>query len=324
MYKTAIIGCGKIGTFFDAPDSKKVLTHANAYHKHPQTELKGVMDIHYETARTAGERWECHAYGEAWELLENDCPDIISICTPDEYHYNYLNLVADYNPKAVIVEKPLTKEIGQSEEIVSIYTKKDIPLFVNYSRRYDKTLQAVRESIDNDEFGQILHASAKYTKGILHNGSHAVDIARYLFGPVLSVKPLSAIYDYYDADPTLNAFLTLEKCPNFFLMAGDERCYSIFEFDMVGEKRRVGFDQFGLKYTEYEIRNDPVFNGYKDLERRPSFDTGLGMAMFNLVANVIDCIEGREDIICSGTDALRTQIVCDELLTGYLQGVKNA
>jgi predicted dehydrogenase len=324
MYRAVIIGCGRIGTFFDTPESENVLTHANACLKHPEVELCGVMDIDPGISGKAGERWSCHSFHDVERMLEQEKPDIVTIAAPDEYHYEYLNIVLEYNPKAVVAEKPLTKDRSTSEEIVANYASAGIPLFVNYPRRYDRTVQRLKERIECGKFGQILHATAKYTKGTLHNGSHAVDIARYLFGSVLSVKPLSAVYDYHGTDPTLNAFLSLERCPNFFLVAGDERCYSIFELDIVGEKRRVSYDQFGLRYREHEIRNDPVFDGYKDLEMGASMDSGLGMSMVNLVDNVVNHLEGSEGIICSGADALQSQIVCEKLLAGYTQGVLHA
>lgn len=323
-YKAVVIGCGRIGALFDTPEAEAVLTHAHAFSRHPMSILKGVMDINPESARIAGERWHCNSYSDLDELLTKEKPEIISICVPDEYHSQYLDSLAAYKPQAVIAEKPLTTDINRSREIVSKYREKGIPLFVNYPRRFDKTVQEIRKDISCGIFGQILQARIIYTKGLLHNGSHAIDIANYLFGPMLSSKPLSAVLDYSEEDPTISAFLSYEKCPDLFLTSGDERAYSIFEVDIVGEKKRVLFEQFGFKYTGYMVRNDPVFEGYKDIERGPTKNTGIGTAMLNLIENVIRHLEKKEDIICSGADALQSQIICDNLLKEYLKDIQNA
>ncbi|HDY87001.1 MAG TPA: Gfo/Idh/MocA family oxidoreductase, partial [bacterium] len=266
----------------------------------------------------------CNCYDNVKALFDKEQPEIISVCVPDEHHCDYLKDIIRFRPKAVIAEKPLTKDLATSRQIVTKYTNAGIPLFVNYSRRYDEPVQKTKRMIEDGEFGEILHASFRYTKGILHNGSHAIDLANYLFGNVLSAKTLSAVYDHSDSDPTLNAYLSYEKCRHLFLIACDERSYSIFELDILSDKKRIFFDQFGLKYTEYMLRNNLACPGYKELAKGRTQDTGLGSARLNLVENVINHLEKGEEIICSGEDALYAQKICDDLLRSYHKDIKNA
>ena len=274
IYTAAIIGCGRIGSDFDDIESDSVFTHSKAYTLHPRVTLAGLMDIDVNKARMAARKWKCKAFHNIDDLLCGLQPDIISICVPDEFHYEYLKICLDYVPKAVIVEKPLTVDVNYSEEIVNNYIEKDIPLFVNYSRRYDPIVQIFRRKIENQELGKLYHATIKYTKGMLHNGSHAIDMANFLFGEYLSGTPISAIMDYREEDPTLSAMLHYTRCSPVYLQACDERAYSIFEIDIIGEKGRIICDQSGFRYKEYAIREDPNYKGYRELFEKEPFNTG--------------------------------------------------
>jgi len=321
-YKTAVLGCGRIGTDFDRPGSPHVLTHAHAYSRHRNTRLVGVMDANPERAREAASRWSCGAFQDARTLLERHSPDIVSICLPDEYHDEYLRLCMAYSPRAVVAEKPLTVSVGTSRKIVEAYREAGISLFVNYSRRFDPVTQQVRENIRAGHFGKVIHASMKYTKGILHNGTHTLDISRFLFGEYLSGAPVHAVTDYKEEDPTLSAVLHYEKCPLLFLAGCDERAYSLFEIDIVAERCRVLFDRFGFRYREFSIRDDPVFAGYHDLAEGRPRRTGLDGALLKLVQNVVDNLDRGEAILCSGEDALRAQEICQSLLDRYRRGIR--
>jgi len=313
-YKAVIVGCGRIGVAFNSPNADSVLTHANAFSTHPKVQLAGVMDIDGNAAKTAATKWGCPSYTDFQQMLVKQKPDIISICVPDAFHFEYLVKCLTYRPKAVICEKPLTLELSQSEEIVEKYRLSDVPLFANYTRRYDTTVQALREHIKRGGFGNIFNTTIKYTKGLLHNGSHAIDVANFLFGECLAVKRLGKVVDFIEDDPTLSAVLNYSLCPEVFLIACDERAYSIFEIDIAGERGRVVFEQFGLRCKEYEVRRDPVFEGYKDMVAVREYDTGLNIGLLKLVENVVNNLENGEHIICSGEDALLTQQICNDLL----------
>jgi predicted dehydrogenase len=317
VYTAAIIGCGRIGTDFDNIESSNVFTHAKAYKLHSSVILGGVMDIDVDKARIASKKWECKAFSNIDELFCDLQPDIISICVPDEFHYEYLKICLEHHPKAVIVEKPLTVDYNSSEEIVNSYIEKNVPLFVNYSRRYDQTVQAFRERIVNQEFGKLYHATIKYTKGIMHNGSHAIDMANFLFGEYLSGKPINAIVDYREEDPTLSAILHYERCSLVFLLACDERAYSIFEVDVIGEDGRVIFDQSGFRYKEYAIRQDSSYSGYRELFKKELSNTTLKKALSNLVDNVVGHLERDVPILCSGKDGLVAQMISQNLIQSY-------
>lgn len=95
------------------------------------------------------------------------------------FHAKVLEEVAKFKPKMVIAEKPLTATYEEAKMVFDLY-KNRIPLTVNYSRRFLKEFQDLKSEIQS--FGKFLKGTGYYGKGILHNGSHMIDILRFRSG----------------------------------------------------------------------------------------------------------------------------------------------
>src|SRR3989339_2147333 len=136
-FKALIIGAGRIASGFDDPKSKQILTHAHAYKKHPQIEFIGFYDIDFKKAKLAAKKWSVGSYSDFKKAINENMPDIISICTPDRNHFEQFKMISQLKnkPKIVICEKPLTVGLYNTKKIVQLYNKKKIPVLVNHSRR---------------------------------------------------------------------------------------------------------------------------------------------------------------------------------------------
>ena len=115
--------------------------------------------------------------------------------------------------------------------IVRTYPEAGIPLLVNYSRRFVPAWQRLSGS-------EAMSATIRYAKGIRHNGTHALDLCRMLFGEC-TPQPLARKFDFWPDDPSVSAFLRFERCPEVWLQALDERCFTLFEVDIVSPERVV-------------------------------------------------------------------------------------
>lgn len=312
-YKCAIIGAGRIGAGFDNPKSRHVLTHAHAYFSNPKTELVGFFDTDRGRARRAAKLWSSQEFESIDELFKVARPNLISICVPDKYHFSVLKEVAKYRPRLIICEKPVTIDIKNTEAIVKLYQQINIPVLVNYSRRFDLTVQNLRQEIIKNKYGKVLCASVIYNKGILHNGSHAIDLARYFFGEVESARFLHKLNDFILSDATVSAFIKLKKCSQFYLLASDARCYSIFEFDIICEKARFRFVDSGFNMTKQSVIDSTLYKGYKILSKPSLKKTGLNNSLMEMVNNAIGHLEFGTSLLCNIEDALKTQIVCSGL-----------
>ncbi len=318
VYKVAVIGCGRIGVLFDEPGHPTILSHAHALITSPDCELIAAMDVERDRAETAAKRWNTKAYTSLEEVFNEARPDVYCICVPNQYHYDSLKQVSIYQPKAVVAEKPLTTDLQTTQEIVDTYRQKNIPLFVNYTRCYDPKMIEIRDRIRKGTHGRLIHAVVKYSKGIMHNGSHMIAAANFLFGRYHSGKPVSAIIDHREDDPTLSAVMRYEFCDPVFLTGCDERCYSVFEIDMLFEKGRMVFEDLGFRFRRYAVREDPLYPGDQDLVLEEHNETGMMHSLPLLWQQVVDTIQNQTPIHSGGELALETQRVCTDLLDQYV------
>lgn len=315
IYRAAIIGAGRIAAGFDTPQHKDILTHAHAFVVHPCTSLVGLFDIDKSKATKVAKKWSTKSFKTVEDMLKKTEPEIVSVCTPDNTHYAVLKSLVKYRPKLVICEKPLTTKLDDTEKIINQFESLKIPLLVNYSRRFDRTLQKFRKEIGSNKYGKVIATVGYYSKGILHNGSHLIDLSRWFFGDVMWSQVLSSLVDYRKDDPTVSAVMSFERCSNFYLVGGDERKYGIFELDILFEKARFRIKDFGFSITTQKISKDKLYPEFKVLDQEKFTPTLLGNAMFELVSNVVYYLDRKTThLVCDGQDALKVQRICHNLL----------
>lgn len=319
--KAAIIGCGRVaGGYDERTGSNHVLTHAKAYRMHPQTRLSAATDPR-ESARTSfGRRWEIEdLFADPREMLETIKPDIVSICTPDDTHAEILDLCRQYPLKAVWCEKPLATDVAAAESVVSNYETRGIPLAVNYHRRWDGQWIRVRNGLLEGRFGRVQNAVLRFTKGIRHNGSHGIDLLIDLLGPVHSASVLGGRVDFSPDDPTLDVRMEFETGAVAYVLGSDERLFSIWELDLLAEKGRVRFSEFGHKVELFCAREDPVFKGYRTLGEGRAESSDLDTIMLRVLHGIIGAVMNGGRLPSDGRSALETLRVCNELIAQWAE-----
>lgn len=311
IYTVALIGAGRIGCGFDSPESENVLTHAHAFSKNSKTNLVAIVDSDPTKGKKGAERWSTTFYADVEDMYAKERPDIIVIATPDDTHMEMLERVTMLGPQLIICEKPIVadpKNFLRAEALIGKVTT-----LVNFRRRFDRRVVELRDELLAGKHGSVLSAVGIYSKGAVHTGSHMLDFAQILFGRIESIRPLARISDW-EGEPTVSAAVTLERCPQLYLVAGDERAYSIFELDILTEKKRFRFLDEGFTLAVHEVIDDPVYEGYRILGERVVEKTGLNQAMENLASHAVNVLEGREEPRATLADALITERACFSLL----------
>ncbi len=315
-YRAVIVGAGRIGANFDTPDSANILTHAHAYRAHLSTELVGFFDVDRKMAQAAARKWNVAAFANLTEMLATVKPDIVSVCSPTATHFSVLNEIAEagFKPRLVIVEKPVAETSAQIKKIKNKFSKLNIPLSVNYSRRFDAVARQVWSDIKNKKYGNVISAVGLYNKGLIHAGSHLLDLAGLFFGRVSSGKTLHKIYDHSKSDPSVSAWLKFTHCPNFFLIAGDSRAYEIFEMEILLEKARLKFFNAGQELS-VELRvKDKLCPEFTVLGKPVIKKTELARCAYGLIQNAVDFLDKKAELYCALDDALKAQAICEKLI----------
>lgn len=326
-YKAALIGCGKIGSL-SADDSliKGVYTHAGAYAACPDTTLVAVCDNDEKKVIKCSERWEVNAaYTNIISLLEEQKPQIVSICTPDVTHANVLDIVLSApSVIAILIEKPLSLDLHEAKRLLQIAKNRDILLAVNYSRRYSKGHAKIQKMIQLREIGAIQNISGFYTKGIFHNGTHWIDLARWLIGDINYVYsyPTYNKVEKLVSDPVLNAYLKFENGAVGFLHGLDADAFSLFEMDIVGTKGRIRLIDSGHKIEYYKVCPSQYYNGYTTIQKTCEENGELENTMLNAVNNLVFCLKNGGQPQCSGIEGLIALQVATALVESAKNGLK--
>jgi len=274
--------------------------------------LTGLVDSDSETCQQAAGKWGCAGFRNLDELVEIIQPDVISICTPTALHAEHILLAAACHPKLIIAEKPLTGNPALSREIIETTRAAGVELLVNYTRRYVPFFRNLRERIQRGE-ERVTAATIRYAKGAIHNGTHAVDLARFLFGEVLSAQAFAARDDFWPDDPTVTGMLQLEHCAAMVLQGLDERVLTCFEVDIQTDRARYVVDQDGLRLRKSVVEANPRYPGLMTLSDMRMETTGHEQAILFMLDHVCRILENGDSPLCSGEDALAAEEIALKL-----------
>lgn len=311
--EAAIVGCGQIaGGYLGEGD--EVLTHAAAYQAHPDFILAACVEPDAGRREAFQARWQVpHAYASLSELLSRH-PDlsVVSLCSPTAAHGSDLKELMESPVPAVFCEKPIVADLKEAETLVAAFEAAGKTLAVNHTRRFDPAIMRLKERIAGGELGGILAISGIYTGGILNNGSHWVDLAGFLFGPLLFERVLHARVDRSADDPTVDATLRTSAGLPIHLMSGDGRNCAIFELRIVAEHAVVDIEERGFVIRERRPEADPRFPGFHRLGKSIEMVTGLHQSLRFGVDAMREALRGRPPS-STGRTALEAQRLCEAM-----------
>jgi len=89
------------------------------------------------------------------ELINSDV-DAIAIATPVSTHYELAKEALNAG-KHIWVEKPFTSNSAEGEELLEIADKKNLKIFVDHTFIYTGAVRKIKELVDKNELGKILH-----------------------------------------------------------------------------------------------------------------------------------------------------------------------
>ena len=317
-FNVLITGAGSIGAFYDSPSSDMVLTHAHAFRKHEGFRLVGFVDVDARNAQKAVSLWGGAVFSSVEQAFRQEQIDIVCVCVPDDHHYPVLKELCRYPLKMVFAEKPLAKTLGQAEEILRMYRDKNIPLAINYTRRFVPELETIKKHVEAGAYGKFVTGSGFYGKGLLHNGSHMIDLVHYFLGDILkSIVPISSVADYYPDDKSISAILQFHDTSSFVLNHVDCRLFTLFEMDLFFERRRIRMTDLGFTLEEYDVQDSEAFAGYRNIVKVRQGQTSLGNALYYAAENIHEHLTNGAPLRCTVQDGYKTLETCMKIREQY-------
>ena len=97
--------------------------------------------------------------------------------------------------RAILCEKPLATDAQEGGELVRRANGTGTIVAVAYVRRYAGNMRNLRRRLEEGSLGPVRAVSGWYGNGLLHNGSHWLDLLRMLAGEVEWVEaPHNLLY----------------------------------------------------------------------------------------------------------------------------------
>lgn len=322
VYKSSLIGCGRIGTGLNGDlVAGKNPSHIAAYHNNPQASLIAAVDNDNESLTRVQKEWGVkRLYRDHKLMLRCEAIDIVSICTPSQTHYSILRDCIEHGVKAIWCEKPVCDDVNKAREVLSLCRRKKIILAVNYFRRWSLSHQKAREFIQDGKLGDIQRIICCYSKGLLNNGSHIIDIMHFFFGDIKWVEGYYSVNAEQRQDLSLSARLHFKKDFPATLYAFNDDYFRIIEIDIIGTKGRIRIKDSGDIFEYYSLRKHPRVKPLKALGKPECIDyRGEFMQPMNAVLeDLILCIENKKkQPLCSGEDALKVLIVVEAIKKSF-------
>ena len=307
MLKTVLIGCGRMGFSFDNnKKTDKPLSHFSAINADKNFKLEAVTDIDSNVLKCISSSNSIKTYTNHLQLLENHNPDVITIATPDNTHYQIAIDVLNSRPKLVLIEKPLANNSKEINEAVRLYNSCNIPLMVNYSRRFFEPFISWKKLILENTLN-IKQITCHYTGGLLHNGIHFIDLICYLLGVPELVNVFSNANNF---TPSFELLYKENSLSVYFIGLKDSPA-SVEEFDVFHEFGRFRIDNHGIK--KYEIIDDQSYPGFKVYGNEKKIMEDSNSALIFAYQNIFDFLENNAPLISPAEESVATMKIVDQI-----------
>ncbi|MFC5522139.1 Gfo/Idh/MocA family protein [Polaromonas jejuensis] len=320
--RLAVIGAGAIGR-----------THIALAQDHELFELAAIVDGS-EPAQALAAQLGVAAYTDAQAMLTAVRPDAVIVATPNATHAD-IGIQCLQNGAAVLVEKPITDTLEDARRLCEAAEQAGRPLLVGHQRRYNAILRAARSIVQSGRLGKLVSATGMATwlkpdpyfdmtwrrhQGggpILINLIHDIDLLRFLMGDIESVQASSANavrgFEVEDTAAVILRFkngalatMTVSDCSttpwNWDLAAGESAHYprqDVNSHFISGTHGSLTLPRLEV----WEYRNERGWHEPLAQERialHASNPYAEQLRHFHAV------IQGLEEPVCSGRDALRS------------------
>lgn len=125
--------------------------------ENPNAELRWMCDTDAWRLAQIGRRYpSARAGGDYRQVLDDEGLDAVVIATPVATHYPFARAALEAG-KHVLIEKPLTGDARQAEELVALADERGLTLMVDHTFVYTGAVRKIKESLQRDELGELLY-----------------------------------------------------------------------------------------------------------------------------------------------------------------------
>lgn len=270
--RVGLVGYGLAGSVFHAPliaaSEDLVLAAVTTGNPERAAEARAAYPG-VRVVATAEELWEGGADGADGA----DGLDLIVIASPNKTHVALATAALEAG-LPVVVDKPLAGTAAEARALAALAEERGLLLSVFQNRRWDNDFRTLRRLLDEDALGEVQRFESRFERwrpmpkggwresgaaeeigGLLYDlGSHVVDQALVLFGPVVSVYAESDVRrPGAAADDDTFLALTHANGVRSHLYVSATTAQLGPRFRVLGQ--RAGFVKYGLDPQEAALRD---------------------------------------------------------------------
>jgi predicted dehydrogenase len=151
--------------------------------------------------------------------------------------------------------------------------------------------------------GAIEVVRGSYVRGLKHNGTHWLDLARFLVGEIATVVGRGPVPgDGLDA--TIDVELEFAAGARGALVGLGTSSYSLFEMDLIGTSGRVRIVDGGQRVEAFGAIASRWFPGFRELAPLASPPGGLSDLVMHAATDLIEAVATGRPPACTGEDAV--------------------
>lgn len=213
--KYAIIGCGRI-----SPNHIAAALENNL-------DIVALCDIDESKMDTTIQNFKLPAdvnkYTDYKEMLKKEKLELVAICTESGKHGKIALDCIEVGVN-LIIEKPIALSLEEADLIIEKAKEKNVKVSACHQNRFNKSVQKIREAIEEKRFGKLMHGTAHirwnrgkdyYTQApwrgtweqdggaLMNQCIHNIDLLRWMMGDeIVEVVGMTdnLIHDYIDAE----------------------------------------------------------------------------------------------------------------------------
>lgn len=189
-YTSAVIGCGRTAGLLEAdPLRAKPATHMGHYRRSRKIRVVAGADVEAERRDAFRRQWRVrNTYADYREMLERERPDIVSLTAYAPERRRMFEHCVEAGVKGIWVEKAIATSLREARAMVRLAKQHEITAVVNHPRRWSPKYIQARELVEAGAIGTPESIVAHFSGNLIHTGTHAFDVMRFLFGEVAAVR----------------------------------------------------------------------------------------------------------------------------------------
>jgi len=308
-HRVLIVGLGSIGMLYDLENSDQahVLSHAKAFSQHENFVLVAGVDPDPIARKKFSDKYGAWSGHDLAEALRISCPDVVVLASPTNTHAEILkSVLAHEKPKVVLCEKPISYSLQEAQFMVSACRDANCLFFVNYLRRVEPGVVEIKRRLVAGEIQAPAKGVVWYTKGLIHNGSHFINLLEFWLGAIQEAVPIEAARISTSLDLQANVRVSFTHGEALFIAVPDHY-FTHHEIHLVCPNGCLRYENGGAKMSWQPVDASTAGSQYTLLTETAEVIPTEAKRLQAVVTHELSrALSGFPTSLCTGEDALAT------------------